>query len=212
MEKKNKNTKNKFNLLKYTLCFTLLAVMSLFSYAVLGAEEGVKTYNLACIILIIVDILLFLAMYFMIKYYRKLKDKIATEKNLRVIALGSILAFTQSWLIILIVICVIIFLAICEFAYLISQAKKELKELKEEAIRHSNEINEMLKNGNISFVMTEKDWFDIEKDKADREVRTGGSPLVYLTKELEKEQKSSVFDEARVGALQKLLEEYKDFE
>ena len=204
--------KKKFELMKYTLCFALLGLMSLLSFFVFGAEESVKNYNLSCIILLIVDIVLFFALYFMINYYRKLKNKIATERNLRVVTLGAFLAFSKSWLIVLIIICAILFLTICEFAYLISQAKKELKELKEEAIRHTNEINEKLKSGNISFVMTVQDWYEIEKDKTDHEIRTGGSPQFYLQKELEKEQKSSVFDDARVGALQKLLEEYKNFE
>lgn len=209
-KEKNSKIKTIKNALVFAIAFLLLGFSSFGAFAAEG--DAVVDYKIPCIILIAVDILLFFIMYFTIVYYKKLRHKINVEKNLACVTLGTFLAFSQNLLIILIVICAILFLTICEFAYLISQSKKELQGIKDEALRKSQEIEEMLAKGNISYVMTEEAWYDIEKEKCDHYVRLGDTPLTYLNKEIDKELKSHVKDDARMGALKKLWEEYKNFE
>ena len=209
-DKKIMKIRNIKNILIYIVAFVLFG---LFSFNVF-AEDGevVKDYKTISIIFIIIDIVLFLIMYYLIKIYKSYRSKINTEKNLQVYTLGAFLAFTQGLFIVLVVLAVILFLSICEFSYLIHQSKIELKQLKENAQKRSEEINEMLKNGNISYVMTTDAWYEIEKENCDHSLRIGDSPILYLNKELKKEQESHVIDEARIGALLKLSDEYKDAE
>lgn len=207
------NKLNKFKNIKYgILTFALLLLGVLSSLGVFASDGETETdYKLISIIFIIVDIVLFFALYFMIKIYKKYREKINIEKNLQALSFGALFAFTQNIFIILVVICVILFLSVCEFAYLINSSKKELKELKDEAKRKSDELNELLAKGSISYVMTVEGWYDIEKDNCDHLIRLGDSPVLYLNKELEKEIKAKAQDPVRTEAIRKLIEEYKDY-
>ena len=173
------NKLNKFKNIKYgILTFALLLLGVLSSLGVFASDGETETdYKLISIIFIIVDIVLFFALYFMIKIYKKYREKINIEKNLQALSFGALFAFTQNIFIILVVICVILFLSVCEFAYLINSSKKELKELKDEAKRKSDELNELLAKGSISYVMTVDGWYDIEKDNCDHLIRLGDSPV-----------------------------------
>lgn len=207
------NKLNKFKNIKYGILTFALLLLGVCSTLGVFANDGetVTNYKLISIIFIIVDIVLFFVLYFMIKIFKKYKEKINIEKNLHALSFGALFAFTQNIFIILVVICVLLFLSICEFAYLINTSKKELKDLKDEAQRKSDELNELLAKGNISYVMTVEGWYDIEKDNCDHLIRLGDSPVLYLNKELEKEIKAKAQDPVRQEAIRKLIEEYKDY-
>ena len=193
-----------------TLALTLIGLFSSLGVFANDGDSGVD-YKLISIIFIIVDIVLFFVLYFMIKIYKGYKQKINIEKNLQAFTFGALFAFSQSVFIILVVIAVILFLSVCEFAYLINTSKNELKELKAEAQRKSDELNELLAKGNISYVMTVEGWYDIDKDQCEHLKRAGDNPILYLRKELEKEVKAKAQDPVRQEALKQLIEEYKDY-
>lgn len=207
MNKKVQKIKNS----KYAIItLFLLAIAFISKFNVFGAtEEAGKDYKLISIIFIAVDIVLFLIMYFMIKKYKSLCQKIKVEKNLQAYTIGTLLAFSQNLFIILVVICVILFLTICEFAYLIRTAKKELADLKEQVQKRSDELNKMLESGNISYVMTAEGWYDIAIEECYHLSSIGENPITYLMNEIEKEEKAAVRDDARINGLKKALEEEK---
>lgn len=195
--------------LKYaliTLCFVLVSLFN--NLGVFAkAEEAAKDYKTVSIVFIIVDIVLFFVMYFMIKKYSALRKKIDIEKQLNVYTLGVLLAFTKSLFVILLVVGIVLFLAICEFAYLINQSKKELSELRRIAQEKSDAVNERLAKGNISYVMTSDGWYDICIEECEHIKAKGENPILYLKEELVKEEKASVRDDARIEGLQRALKE-----
>lgn len=205
-----KNNKiKKIHNIKYAL-ITMISMLALMlgAFDAFALEDAVEDYKALSITFIVIDIVLFLILYFMIKIFRSYRNKVNVEKNLQALTFGIFLAYTKNLLIILIVICAVLFLTICEFAYLIRESKKELKDLKDKAIAHSKEIEEMLAKGNVSYVMTVEAWYDIEKGNCDHEESLGLSAVTYLNTEIAKEEKAAVKDDARMGALKKLLEEY----
>lgn len=208
MNKKVQKIKNT----KYALItLFLLAIAFITKFNVLGAtEDAGNDYKLISIIFIIVDIVLFFVMYFMIKKYKSLRKKINVEKNLQAYTIGAFLAFTQNLFIILVVLCVILFLTICELAYLIRTSKNELADLKEQAQKRSDELNKLLESGNISYVMTIDGWYEIATEECYHLSSIGENPITYLMKEIEKEEKAAVRDDARIGGLKKALEEQKN--
>jgi len=208
-----KNKLNKFRNIKYGILSFALLLLGLFSSLGVFANDGEtgSDFKLISIIFIIVDIVLFFVLYFMIKIYKNYRHKITEEKNLQALTFGTLFAFTQNIFIILLVICVVLFLSICEFAYLINASKKELQTLKDEAQRKSDELNSLLEKGGLSYVMTVEGWYDIEKDNCEHLIRSGDSPVLYLNKELEKEVKAKAQDPVRQEAIKQLIEEYKDY-
>lgn len=208
MDKKITRIKN----FKYAL-MTLFMVLfvGLNTYGVFAAtSDSAKDYKGVSIAFIIIDIVLFFVMYYMIKKYKAIRKDISVEKNLQVITFGVMLAFTKSLLIILIVICALLFLTICEFAYLIHTSKLELSDLKEQARIKSEELNKKLSEGNISYIMTSEGWYDIAMEECIHVQSVGESPLLYLQKELEKEEKAAVRDDQRIEGLKKAIEEVKN--
>lgn len=202
---------NLFKNLKYAfITLFMISMVALNSFGVFAAaEDTTKDYTTISIIFLVVDIVLFFVMYFMINKYKKLRKSINVEKNLQVVTLGTMLAFTKSFLIILIVICVLLVLAVSEFAYLINTSKKELFELKEQARIKSEELNKRLAEGSISYVMTSDGWYDIAMEECLHVQSKGESPITYLEAELAKEEKAAVRDDARINGLNKALEEVK---
>lgn len=208
MDKKIARIKN----FKYALItLFMIAFIGLNTYGVFAASTAdSKDYKGISIAFIIIDIVLFFVMYYMIKKYKSLRKDINVEKNLQVLTFGVMLAFTKSLLIILIVICALLFLTICEFAYLIHTSKAELNELKEQARIKSEELNKKLAEGNISYIMTSEGWYDIAMEECTHVQSIGESPLLYLQKELEKEEKAAVRDDQRIEGLKRALEEVKN--
>ena len=93
---------------------------------------------------------------------------------------------------------------------MIHTSKAELNELKEQARIKSEELNKKLAEGNISYIMTSEGWYDIAMEECTHVQSIGESPLLYLQKELEKEEKAAVRDDQRIEGLKRALEEVKN--
>ena len=93
---------------------------------------------------------------------------------------------------------------------MIHTSKAELNELREQARIKSEELNKKLAEGNISYIMTSEGWYEIAMEECTHVQSIGESPLLYLQKELEKEEKAAVRDDQRIEGLKRALEEVKN--